>query len=383
MAWNEPGGGRNNQDPWRGRDGRGQSDLDDVIKKLQDRFGGMLGGGSGNDSGGYGLLGLIIAIALVIWFVAGLYRVEQAEEAVVLRFGKYHETVTAGLHWNPWGIDTVHKVDVNQRETMPVRATMLTEDQNIVDIDLQVQYVVTDSKAFFLESSNPIDSLRNSVESALRHVVGGSEMDRVLTDGREAIAVEVHQRLQEYLDRYRTGLTVDKLNIEDAHPPKDVKAAFDDVIKAKEDEERVKNEAQAYANQIVPEARGDAQRMIEEANAYKAEVVERAKGQANRFENLYSAYKLAPEVTRRRMYIESMEQVLGNTSKVLMDSEGGNNMVYLPIDKILEQNKRNAGKMQSDSSSMQQTTSTTQKPADTVRGLERLRQSRENRWEGR
>ncbi|MGB3622469.1 FtsH protease activity modulator HflK [Ketobacter sp. MCCC 1A13808] len=384
MAWNEPGGGRNNQDPWRGRDGRGQSDLDDVIKKLQDRFGGMMGGGSGKDSGGFGLLGLIIAIALVIWFVAGLYRVEQAEEAVVLRFGKYHDTVNAGLHWNPWGIDIVHKVDVNQRETMPVRATMLTEDQNIVDIDLQVQYVVTDSKAFFLESSNPIDSLRNSVESALRHVVGGSEMDRVLTDGREAIAVEVHQRLQEYLDRYKTGLKVDKLNIEDAHPPKDVKAAFDDVIKAKEDEERVKNEAQAYANQIVPEARGDGQRMIEEANAYKAEVVERAKGQANRFDNLYSAYKLAPEVTRRRMYIESMEQVLGNTSKVLMDTQGGNNMVYLPIDKILEQNKRGSGKATSgDSSAQQSASSSRQKPADTVRGLERLRQSRENRWEGR
>ena len=381
MAWNEPGGGRN-QDPWRGRDGRGQQDLDDVIKKLQDRFGGMLGGGSGNDSGGYGLLMLILGVVLVVWFVAGLYRVEQAEEALVLRFGKYHDTVSAGLHWNPWGIDSIMKVDVNQRETMPVRATMLTEDQNIVDIDLQVQYVVTDSRNYFLESSAPIDTMRNSVESALRHVVGGSEMDRVLTDGREAIAVEVHQRLQEYLDHYKTGLTVDKLNIEDAHPPKDVKAAFDDVIKAREDEERVKNEAEAYANQIVPEARGEAQRMIEEANAYKAEVVERSKGQANRFDRLYAEYRLAPEVTRRRMYIETMESVLGNTSKVMVDVDGGNNLMYLPLDKLMQQrNTRDPVVVEANTS--QQSKTTTQKTSDAVRGLERIRQARESRWESR
>ena len=381
MAWNEPGGGRN-QDPWRGRDGRGQPDLDDVINKLQDRFGGMLGGGGGNDSGGFGLLALVLGVILAVWFVAGLYRVEQAEEALVLRFGKYHSTESAGLHWNPWGIDSIMKVDVNQRETMPVRATMLTEDQNIVDIDLQVQYVVTDSRNFFLESSSPIDTLRNSVESALRHVVGGSEMDRVLTDGREAIAVEVHQRLQDYLDRYKTGLMVDKLNIEDAHPPKDVKAAFDDVIKAKEDEERVKNEAEAYANQIVPEARGEAQRMIEEANAYKAEIVERAKGQANRFERLYVEYKMAPEVTRRRMYIDTMENVLSNTSKILVDVEGGNNLMYLPLDKLM-QGRHDERSVVTEANTSQQSKTTTQKTSDTVRGLERIRQSRESRWENR
>ena len=383
MAWNEPGGGRS-QDPWRGRDGRGQSDLDEVIKKLQDRFGGMLGGGGpGNDSGGFGLLFLILGFVAIVWIVAGFYRVEQAEEAVVLRFGKYHDTVSAGLHWNPWGIDTVMKVDVQQRNSMPVRATMLTEDQNIVDIDLQVQYQVTDSKAFFLANSNPVDALRNSVESSLRHVVGGSEMDRVLTDGREAIAVEVHQRLQGYLDRYQTGLSVNKLNVEDAHPPKDVKAAFDDVIKAKEDEERVKNEAEAYANQIVPEARGEAQRMIEEANAYKAEVVERAKGQANRFDRLYAEYKIAPEVTRRRLYIETMEQVLGNTSKVMVDVEGGNNMMYLPIDKILEQQRQSSSFSIPDVSSQQQSKSSSGKSTEPVRGLDRIRQSRESRWENR
>lgn len=197
MAWNEPGGGRNNQDPWRGRDGRGgSSDLDDVLKKLQDRFGGMFGG-SGDDNSSLGLIGLILGVLAIVWGIAGFYRVEQAEQAVVLRFGKYHDMVSAGLHWNPWGIDAVMKVDTSQLNSMPVRATMLTEDQNIVDIDLQVQYRVNDAQAYFLDSSDPIAALRNSVESALRHVVGGSEMDRVLTDGREAIAVEVDKRLQE------------------------------------------------------------------------------------------------------------------------------------------------------------------------------------------
>lgn len=383
MAWNEPGGGRNNQDPWRGRDGRGgPNDLDDVIKKLQDRFGGMFGG-SGDDNGGLGLIALIMVIVVIVWAGAGFYRVEQAEQAVVLRFGKFHEVVTAGLHWNPWGVDTVMKVDTNQLNSMPVRATMLTEDQNIVDIVLQVQYRVDDAKAFFLESGNSIDALRNSVESALRHVVGGSEMDRVLTDGRAAIAVEVDKRLQEYLDRYKTGIVVGKINIEDAHPPKDVKASFDDVIKAKEDEERVKNEAQAYANQVVPEARGKAQRMIEEANAYKTEVVERAAGEVARFEQLYTQYKKAPEVTRRRLYIETMEQVMGNSSKVIVDTDGGN-MMYLPLDKILQNSSGTMPPLvELPSTSLQQSRGDTSKPAETVRGLERIRQARESRWEGR
>ena len=383
MAWNEPGGGRNNQDPWRGRDGRGgPNDLDDVLKKLQDRFGGMFGG-SGDDNGSLGLIGLILGLLAIVWGSAGFYRVEQAEQAVVLRFGKFHDVITAGLHWNPWGIDSVMKVDTNQLNSMPVRATMLTEDQNIVDIDLQVQYRVNDPQAFFLNSGDPIGALRNSVESALRHVVGGSEMDRVLTDGREAIAVEVDKRLQEYLDRYQTGLVVSKINVEDAHPPKDVKDAFDDVIKAKEDEERVKNEAQAYANQVVPESRGKAQRMIEEANAYKAEVVERSTGEAARFEQLYAQYKKAPEVTRRRLYIETMEQVMGSSTKVMLDTEGTGNMLYLPLDKMLQGAAPLMAPQPADISSSQQTRTDTAKPADSVRGLDRIRQSRDSRWEGR
>lgn len=383
MAWNEPGGGRNNQDPWRGRDGRGQSsDLDDVIKKLQDRFGGMFGGGgSNNNDGGFGLIALVLVVLLLAWFVSGIYRVEQAEEAVVLRFGKYHETVGAGLHWNPWGIDRVMTVDVNERNSMPVRATVLTEDQNIIDIVLQVQFVVMDSKAFFLESSNPIDTLKNSVESALRHVVGGNEMDYVLTDGREEIAIKVHQRLQGYLERYKTGLSVDKLNIEDAHPPKDVKDAFDKVIKAKEKEEQAKNVAQAHANKVVPEARGEAQKVIENANAYKVEVVERARGEADRFSLVYGQYKLAPEVTRRRLYLETMETIYADTSKVLVDLEGGNNVMYLPIDKILENARQTKDVAPRQDSGNRNSKSSSQ--SSDARGIDRLRQSRDSRWEGR
>ena len=382
MAWNEPGGGRNNQDPWRGRDGRGgSSDIDEVIKKLQDRFGGMFGG-SGDDNGGLGLIALVLVVIAVVWAGAGVYRVEQAEQAVVLRFGKFQQVVTAGLHWAPWGIDTVMKVDTNQLNSMPVRATMLTEDQNIVDLDLQVQYRVEDPQAFFLQSSSPIDTLRNAVESSLRHVVGGSEMDKVLTDGREAIAVDVTKRLQEYLERYKTGLVVVKINIEDAHPPKEVKDAFDDVIKAKEDEERVKNEAQAYANQVVPEARGKAQRMLEEANAYKAEVVQRATGEADRFDELYTQYKKAPEVTRRRLYLQTMEQVMSKTTKVMVDTNG-NNIMYLPLDKMLSGSGQPSAPQPEENTSSQQSKSDTTKPADTVRGLDRIRQARDSRWEGR
>ena len=242
MAWNEPGGGRKDQDPWRAKQDKGPPDLDEVVKKLQDKFGGLFGGGKSNGAdgkSGMALVGVLIILAALVWGFAGLYRVEQAEQALVLRFGKFHEIVGAGLHWNPRLVDSIYKVDVTKVNQVNLRATMLTEDQNIVDITLDVQFRVDDPKAFFLEIASPEAALRHSTESALRHVVGASEMGSVITEGREAIAVDVHARLQDYLNRYDTGLSVTKVNIEDAHPPKEVKAAFDDVIKAKEDEERL------------------------------------------------------------------------------------------------------------------------------------------------
>ncbi len=382
MAWNEPGGGNNNKDPWRGRDDQGPPDLDEVVKKLQDRFGGMLGGNGGN-GGGAGFLIVLLVIALAVWAFAGFYRVEQAERALVLRFGEYKATTEAGLHWRMWGIDTIYKVDVTATKSAVLGAKMLTEDQNIIDIELNVQYRITDPKAYFLQARRPEVALQNGTESALRHVVGGSDMDSVLTEGREAIAIQVENRLQEYVDRYKTGLLITKVNIKDAHPPEAVKAAFDDVIKAREDEERLQNEAQAYANGIVPEARGQAQRMLEEANAYKAEVVERATGEAKRFEKMLAAYQKAPDVTKRRLYLETMESIYGNTTKVLVDVEGGNNLLYLPLDKLVSQGGSasvNVPKNISLPVKAEPQPQTQMKP----RGLERLRQIRESRrWEGR
>lgn len=385
MAWNEPGGGRNNnQDPWGGRNDQGPPDLDEVVKKLQERFGGIFGGkGGGSGQGGGGAMVVVaVIIAIAVYVVAGFYRVEQAEQAVVLQFGEYKEIKTAGLRWNFPLIDQVFKIDVTKVYSKPMRATMLTEDQNIVDVDLNVQYRINDAKSFFLHVTNPEMALSHSIESALRHVVGGSRMDKVITEGREAIAIEVEQRLQEYLERYRTGLIVAKVNIEDAHPPKEVKAAFDDVIKAKEDEERLQNEAQAYANGIIPEARGSARRMVQEADAYKSEVVEKAKGEAARFEQLLGEYQKAPEVTRQRLYLQTMESVYGNTTKIMLDADSSNNLLYLPLDKILDNRNRSTA-AESESISTPARVEASSQDAN-LRGVDRLRQMRDNRrWEGK
>ena len=214
---------------------------------------------------------------------------------------------------------------------------MLTEDENIVELPLTVQYNIADPKAFVLNVKNPELSLQQASDSALRHVVGSSKLDEVVSIGREQIGVDVQVRLQEYLDNYGTGIQVVKINIQEAKPPTEVKDAYDDVIKAREDQERLVNEAQAYSNGIIPESRGKAQRIIEEANGYKAKVNVEAKGEATRFENLLTEYKKAPEVTRERLYLDAVQDVMSKSSKVLVDIEGGNNMMYLPLDKLSQQ----------------------------------------------
>ena len=347
MAWNEPGGGRNNnQDPWRGGNGdQGPPDLEEVMKKLQDRFGGIFGkrGGGGPSSGGEGnpiaLFIVLLVAASLIWGLYGFYRVEEAEKAVVLRFGKYYKTTGPGLDWHMPMIDELLKVNTLQVGSHTHQSSMLTKDQNIVDVQLEVQYRVDDPKLFFLKVADPGTSLRQATESALRHVVGGTLMDQVITDGREVIAIDIRNRLQEYLNNYSTGLLIENVNIQDAHPPKQVKDAFDDVIKAKEDEVRLKNEAEAYANGIIPEARGMAKRQVEEALAYQGEVVARAQGEAERFNRLLTEYQKAPKVTRERLYIETMESVLSNSTKVMVDVDGGNNLLYLPLDKIMAESQ--------------------------------------------
>lgn len=338
MAWNEPGGGDNKpRDPWGGGD-QGPPDLDEALKKLQEKIGGLFGGGGGSSSGGKGvsgaMLGVVAAGALLVWALMGFYQIDEQERGVVLRFGKYHETVQPGLQWNPPLIDVVTKVNTTKVRAASFREIMLTQDENIVEVKLSAQYVIDDPTNFVLKVRDPERSLQHAAQSALRHVVGGTSMDLVLTEGRARIGIDVKERLQSYLNLYETGIRVSTVNVDESKPPSQVQAAFDDVIKAREDEERVKNEAQAYANGIVPEARGGAQRQIEEASAYREQVIANAEGEADRFNKLLGEYRKAPEVTRERLYLDAVQEVYSNTNKVMVDVEGGNNVMYLPLDKM-------------------------------------------------
>lgn len=340
MAWNEPGGG--NKDPWGNNGGdQGPPDLDEALKKLQEKLnsifsgGGKGGGPAGAEIGG-SLIALILLVLVVIWAGLGTYQLDEKDRAVVLRFGKYLDTYGPGLHWNPPLIDTKTIVNVTEERQYPTEGQMLTVDENIVDVRLTVQYNISNPKDFVLNVRNPEISLRHATDSALRHVVGDSKLDEVVSTGREEMADKVKTRLQSYLDNYGTGIRVIKINVQDAKPPDEVKAAYDDVIKAREDQERSINEAQAYANGIIPEARGQAQRLIEEAKGYKAKVTEEAKGEAQRFDELLTEYKKAPEVTRERLYLDTLQEVMSKSTKILVDVDGSNNMMYLPLDKIME-----------------------------------------------
>ena len=359
MAWNEPGGGdQGDKDPWGNRDQDGPPDLDAAFRKLQANLSQMFGGGSRSDSSGGGgsrpvsmaMIGLILLVLCVIYGVMGVYTVDQQERGVVLRFGKkLDEVVLPGLHWNPPFVDQVMVENVTGVRSSSHDSEMLTEDENIVKVKMTVQYVISDITAYLLNVREPDKSLYQATESALRHVVGSTEMHEVLTEGRAEVAIAVKDRIQTYMDNYGTGIRVTQVNIEETAPPDAVRAAFDDVIKAREDEVRLRNEADAYANQVVPEARGQAQRYTEEAQGYKERVTAQSRGEAERFNKLYAEYKLAPEVTRTRMYIDTLESVMSNSTKVMIDVEGGNNILYLPLDKILEQNQ--AGRVSTDRSS--------------------------------
>lgn len=353
MAWNEPGGnkdGNDGKDPWsnnRGNRGnQGPPDLDEVFKNLQKKFGSLFGGkggrsggggsGTGITGGGIGI-GLIIAILLVFWIATGFYKIEEAERGVVLRFGEHVDTTQRGLHWHlPIPIESVEKVDVTKVYTIPINSTMLTQDENIVDIHGTVQYQIDDAKKYLFNVRQPEISLAQITESALRESIGRSKMDYVITEGRGEIAIQVRGIIQEIVNNYKTGLNIFKVNIQSAKPPEAVKDAFDDVTQAREDEERFKNEAEAYRNEVLPKARGASARLREEAEAYKNEVIARAEGEAERFNQLLKEYKKAPEVTRERLYLDMMESVLSNSSKIMVDVEGGNNLLYLPLDKLMD-----------------------------------------------
>tara|TARA_X000000950_G_scaffold282430_1_gene381239 strand:+ start:1550 stop:2680 length:1131 start_codon:yes stop_codon:yes gene_type:complete len=336
MAWNDQGGGK---DPWGGnRGGDAPPDIDEALRKLKEKFSSFGGGGSGGGSfgtGGKSLATAALTILLLLWAMLGAYQIDEKEQAIVLRLGKYSETVGPGLHWNPPLIDSVEIERVTEERQYSARGLMLTEDENIAELTLTVQYNISDVKAFVLNIKDPETTLQQATDSALRHVVGSSGLDDVISTGREQIAVATAEKLQDYLNVYDSGINVVKINIEEARPPTQVQEAYDDVIEAREDLERYINDAQAYSNGIIPQARGEAQRLREEAEAYKSQVVSKAEGETERFVALLTEYKKAPVVTRERLYIDAMEEVMTQTSKVLIDSKGGNNMLYLPLDQLM------------------------------------------------
>ena len=345
MAWNEPGGNSNNQDPWGGRkngDRKGPPDIDEAFRKLQESLNGLFGGGkkrgsetgSGN-GGGFGLLFVGLGLLAAVWLYSAIYVVDEQEQAVVLRFGKYYETVGPGLNIYFPPIDRKFQENVTRERSYSMTGQMLTEDENIVEVPFTIQYKVSKLQDFVLNVDQPEVSLKHATESALRHVAGSTTMDQVITEGRERMSTEVRDRLQSFLNTYGTGISVTQVNIQRATAPAEVKDAFDDVIRAREDEQRERNQAETYANGIVPEARGQAQRILEEASGYRDEVVARAEGEADRFTKLVAEYRKAPEVTRERLYLDTLQEVYSNTSKVLVTGDKGqNNLLYLPLDKM-------------------------------------------------
>lgn len=346
MSWNEPGGSRD-KDPWGGRGGndQGPPDLDEVMKKLQDKLGGLFGGGGRGDGANTpqkGLLSLILIGAVVIWALSGIYTVDAGKQGVVIQLGAYHETVDPGLHWVPTFIQKVETVDVENIfdeiiGDQPAEAIMLTKDENIVDIQFSIQYRIKDPKDYLFNVRSPEMTLRHATESAVREVVGKSSWDKVTTEGRSSVAAQISSLLQEILDGYNTGLEITSVNMQHAREPRQVKEAFDDVIKAREDAERMKNEAQAYANDIIPRARGNAARLVQEAEAYKSKVMAEAEGDATRFTQVLKEYNRAPTVTRERLYLETMEDIYANSKKIMVDVKGGNSMFYLPLDQLMKQ----------------------------------------------
>jgi membrane protease subunit HflK len=351
MAWNEPGK-PDGKDPWGSgrRDSSGGSDLDQLVRKLRDRLSGLFGGkgGGGFSAGQAGGAALIVVAIVVVWLLSGVYIVQEGEKGVVLRFGEKNEITDRGLRWRlPWPLERVEKVNVakistievgyrtvgNSRNKVPNESLMLTEDENIIDIEFAVQFRVRDPEMFLFSVHRPEDTIPQATESAVREVVGRSKLDFVF-ENRKGIEADVRKLLQTILDNYRIGIEIQAVEMQRAQPPKEVKDAFDDAVRAREDKERVKNEAEAYAYDIIPRARGDAESLVKDAEGYQAAAVARAQGDAQRFVRVANEYVKAPAVTRQRLYLETMEKVLSRSTKVLIDQRGGNSLIYLPLDKL-------------------------------------------------
>ncbi|HIM58854.1 MAG TPA: FtsH protease activity modulator HflK [Gammaproteobacteria bacterium] len=355
MAWND----NNNQNPW-GNNGQTPPELDEVIKDFKNKFSGIFGGkptagGQKSATPPTESFKYVFILALLVWILSGIYIIDPAEKGVVLRFGAFQEETGQGPHWHlPFPIESLNRINVEQIRTAQIgyrdaisnrrggnvssESLMLTKDENMIDAKFAVQYKINDVQAYLFNVANPDSTLRHVVESAIRQVVGKNTMDYILTEGRIAIADSIQGRSQDLLNAYQTGLQITTVNMQDAQPPEQVQASFSDAVKAREDKQRLINEAQTYANDILPKSRGRAARLLEEAKAYKSEVVSKSEGEAFRFIQILTEYEKAPEVTRERLYRETMENVLANTSKVLVDSKA-NSMMYLPIDKLIDVKK--------------------------------------------
>jgi len=348
MAWNEPGRNRN---PWGNRPNQGPNDLDEALRNLQRKLSAMFGGGSsggggaeGGDGGsamrGFGFATVVIVL-LAIWALTGIYKVDAAERAVVTRFGQFVRTAGPGINIHlPWPIEARQIVNIDSVESFSDQTRMLTSDENLVDINIAVQYRRADPVSFVFNVREPEATLGEVSESAIREVVGRSKLESVLEAGRQEITGRTKDLIQRTLDSYKTGIEVTSVNLQGVNVPDQVQSSQRDAIKAREDKERLALEAQAYANDILPKARGSAARQLEDSNAYKARLIADAEGEAARFAKLLESYERAPGVTRQRLYFETMEEVFGNTNKVLVDTKGTGSMIYLPLDKLTEQRTR-------------------------------------------
>ncbi len=355
MAWNDPQWGNQNG----GNKGSGgPPDLDELWKNFNRRLNGLFGrkgGGVEPPSGGGrefsipGGAGLLIGLAVAVWLASGFYIVDASQRGVVLRFGKYAETTLPGPRWHlPYPVETVEVVNVDQVRTVEVgyhnnvkakvlsESLMLTDDENIIDLQFSVQYTIKDPVDYLFANRDPDAAVKQTAETSMREIVGKSKMDFVLYEGRAEVAAKATKLMQEILDRYKTGINVSKLNMQNAQPPEQVQAAFDDAVKAGQDQQRLKNEGQAYANDVIPRSHGVAARLIEEANGYKKRVVDQAEGDASRFKQVLAQYSKAPQVTRERMYQDAMQQILSSSTKILVDDKQGGNLLYLPLDKLMQ-----------------------------------------------
>jgi len=366
MSLNDPrwgGGGDNGQRGGRGGNGNdGPPDLEELWRDFNRRLSGLFGKRGGGEPppsgqpqsplGGPNLsggLGILLGLVAVLWLASGFYIVDASQRGIVLQFGRFTESTEPGLRWRlPFPIQSHEVVNLTGVRTIEVgyrgsektkilkESLMLTDDENIVNIQFAVQYILKDPQSYLFKNRNPDDSVMQAAETAMREIVGKSKMDFVLYEGREQVAVRAAQTMQQILDRYDTGISVSKVTLQNVQPPEQVQASFDDAVKAGQDRERQKNEGQAYANDVIPKARGTASRLLEEADGYKARVISQAEGDASRFKQVVAEYAKAPEVTRQRLYLDTMQQILSNNNKVLLDAKSGGNLLYLPLDKLMQ-----------------------------------------------